>query len=149
MGYLSHPGLCSFHSVRMFQIRVHDSDCELTLVGWLELKIKQVSLMTGLSSNLDLKSEIWETEAGGSKVAKIQDLPQLQYCEFKGARAGWHGEGSVGGISVCLVGYCESHCIRTQVILVNLIQALVYMVAFFFFSEDSFENSPIHHPRGS
>lgn len=53
----------------------------------------------------------------------------------------------MGRLSVCLVGYCDSHCIRTQVILVNLIQALVYMVAFF--PVDCFENSSIHHPRGS
>lgn len=94
MGSLSHPGLGSFHSVRMSQIRVHDSDCELTLIGWLELKIKQVNPMVSLRSYLYLKSEIWETKAGGSKIAKIYDLPQLQYCEFKRARAGvvWGGE---------------------------------------------------------
>lgn len=43
--------------------------------------------MAGLRSNLYLKSEIWETEVGGSKIAKIQDLSQLQYCEFKRIRA--------------------------------------------------------------
>lgn len=94
MGSLSHPGLGSFHLVRMSQIRFHDSDCELTLIGWLELKIKQVNLMVGLRSYLYLKSEIWKTEAKGSKIAKIHDLPQLQYCEFKRARdvVVWGGE---------------------------------------------------------
>lgn len=147
MGYLSHPGLCSFHLVRMFQIRVHDSDCELTLVGWLELKIKQVSLMTGLRSNLDLKSEIWETEAGGSKVAKIQDLPQLQYCEFKRARAGLRGEGS-GGRAICApCGLLwKSLYLNTS----NSCEPYISIgIHGSIFSADSFEISPIHHPRGS
>lgn len=49
--------------------------------------------MTGLRSNLDLISEIWETEAGGSKVAKIQDLPQLSIVSSREPELGGMGRG--------------------------------------------------------
>lgn len=101
MGSLSQPGLGSFHSVRMSQIRVHDSDCELTLVGWLELKIKQVNPMVGLRSYLYLKSEIWETEAGGSKIAKIKIYLSYSIVSSREPELGWYGEGS-GGRAICV-----------------------------------------------